>query len=204
MPTTLRGSRIELRVGDVRRPEEIAEHLERIGFERVPMVDDVAQFSVRGGIFDIYGFGMADPVRLEFWGDEIIELRHFDLHNQRSTRVADVAIILPVDGHLPDESEEFERVSVSSLWPPETIVVFPSDAHVEPELQRTWDEAQHHLDLARRRGEDVPKRDELFRPPAETMADLREFSTIAVIPGAGTGAGSSSLRAPAPNPTSSR
>jgi transcription-repair coupling factor (superfamily II helicase) len=191
LPTALRGSRIELRKGDVRRPEEIAEHLERIGFERVPMVDDVAQFSVRGGIFDIYSFGMADPVRLEFWGDEIIELRHFDLHSQRSTRVADVAVILPVDGHVPDEEEdEFERVSVSALWPPETIVVLPSDAHVEPELQRTWDEAQHHLDLARRRGEDVPKRDELFRSPTETMAELREFSTISIIPGAGTGADS--------------
>ena len=191
LPTTLRGSRLELRKGDVRRPEEIAEHLERIGFERVPMVDDVAQFSVRGGIFDIYSFGMADPVRLEFWGDEIIELRHFDLHSQRSTRAAEVAVVLPVDGHVPDEEEnEFERVSVSSLWPPETIVVFPSGEHIEPELQRTWDEAQHHLDLARRRGEDVLKRDELFRSPTETMAELREFSTISIIPGAGTGADS--------------
>jgi hypothetical protein len=38
------------------------------------MVDDVAQFSVRGGIFDIYGSALSDPVRLEFWGDEIVEL----------------------------------------------------------------------------------------------------------------------------------
>jgi len=189
LPTTLRAARLELRKGDVRRPEEIAEHLERVGFERVPMVDDVAQFSVRGGIFDIYSFGMADPVRLEFWGDEIIELRHFDLHSQRSTREAGVAIILPVDGHVPDEeTDEFERVSIPSLWPPETIVVLPSDAHIEPELQRTWDEAQHHLDLARRRGEDVPKRDELFQSPGDVVGALREFGTIAVVPGAGTGA----------------
>jgi transcription-repair coupling factor (superfamily II helicase) len=189
LPTTLRGARIEIRKGDVRRLEEIAEHLERIGFERVPMVDDVAQFSVRGGIFDIYSFGMADPVRLEFWGDEIIELRHFDLHSQRSTRVADVAIILPVDGQVPDEDEnEFERVSLTSLWPPETILLVPGDEHIAPELQRTWDEAQHHLDLARRRGEDVPRRDELFQPPADALRDLTEFGTIAVVPGAGTGA----------------
>jgi transcription-repair coupling factor (superfamily II helicase) len=188
LPTTLRGARLELRRGDVRRPEEIAAHLERIGFERVPMVDDVAQFSVRGGIFDIYGFGMADPVRMEFWGDEIVELRHFDLVTQRSTRAAEVAIILPVDGHAPDDDDEFERVSVASLWPPDTIVVSPGDSHVEPELQRTWDEAQHHLDLARRRGEDVPRRDELFQPPAEAAASLNEFGTIAVLPGAGTGA----------------
>ena len=189
LPTTLRAARLELRKGDVRRPEEIAEHLEQVGFERVPMVDDVAQFSVRGGIFDIYSFGMADPVRLEFWGDEIIELRHFDLLSQRSTREADVAIVLPVDGHVSeDESSEFERVSVPSLWPPETIVILPSDAHIEPELQRTWDEAQHHLDLARRRGEDVPRRDELFQSPGDAMQSLRDFGTIAVVPGAGTGA----------------
>jgi transcription-repair coupling factor (superfamily II helicase) len=189
LPTTLRAARLELRKGDVRRPEEIAEHLERVGFERVPMVDDVAQFSVRGGIFDIYSFGMADPVRLEFWGDEIIELRHFDLHSQRSTREADVAIILPVDGHVPDEeTDEFERVSIPSLWPPETIVVLPGDAHIEPELQRTWDEAQHHLDLARRRGEDVPKRDELFQSPTDAMQSLRELATLAIVPGGGTGA----------------
>jgi transcription-repair coupling factor (superfamily II helicase) len=189
LPTTLRSARIEIRKGDVRRPEEIAQHLEQIGFERVPMVEDVAQFSVRGGIFDIYSFGMADPVRLEFWGDEIIELRHFDLHSQRSTRAAEVAVILPVDGQVPDEAEEqFERVSVASLWPPETIVMLPGDAHIEPELQRTWDEAQHHLDLARRRGEDVPRRDELFQPPADVMRGLSEFGTIAVVPGAGTGA----------------
>ena len=72
----------------------------RIGFERVPMVEDVAQFSVRGGIFDIYGFGMAEPVRLEFWGDDITELRHFDLNTQRTTRPAEMALVLPVDGRV--------------------------------------------------------------------------------------------------------
>ncbi|HYW30975.1 MAG TPA: hypothetical protein VE869_05655, partial [Gemmatimonas sp.] len=78
LPKALAGARLELRKGDERRPEALAQHLESIGFERVPMVEDVAQFSVRGGIFDIYSFGMAEPVRLEFWGDEIAELRHFD------------------------------------------------------------------------------------------------------------------------------
>src|SRR6476619_7635334 len=105
LPRALQNARLELRKGDTRRPEDLAAHLESIGFERVQMVEDVAQFSVRGGIFDVYSFGMADPVRMEFWGDEIVELRHFDLLSQRSTRVADVAVILPVDGHVPDESD---------------------------------------------------------------------------------------------------
>ena len=79
-------------------------------------------------------------------------------------------------------------MSVAALWPPDALLVVPGDAHVEPELQRTWDEAQHHLDLARRRGEDVPRRDELFQTPAEAMAALRDFGTIAILPGAGAGA----------------
>ena len=75
LPGAVRAARVELRKGETRRPEALAAHLESIGYERVPMVEDVAQFSVSGGIFDVYGFGMADPVRLEFWGDEITEMR---------------------------------------------------------------------------------------------------------------------------------
>jgi transcription-repair coupling factor (superfamily II helicase) len=106
LPRALAGARLELRKGDVRRPEDLAAHLESIGFERVSMVEDVAQFSVRGGIFDIYSFGMAEPVRLEFWGDDIVELRHFDLNTQRSTRDAELALILPVDGRVQDTDDE--------------------------------------------------------------------------------------------------
>src|SRR5204862_3884135 len=109
MPRALRDLRIELRKGEQHRLSELIEHLESIGFERVPMVEDVAQFSVRGGIFDVYSFGMAEPVRAEFWGDEIVDLRHFDLTSQRSTRAVEMALILPVDGYASVAATEFER-----------------------------------------------------------------------------------------------
>ena len=179
LPRALGSARLELRKGDVKRPEALAEHLESIGFERVPMVDDVAQFSVRGGIFDIYSFGMAEPVRLEFWGDEIVELRHFELGSQRSTRDATVAVILPVDGAGGEMAMGSERVSIVELFPPDTVVVLPDESHIAPELARTWEEAQHHADLARRRGEDVIARDHLFVPPAEVTRALGAFGRIA-------------------------
>jgi transcription-repair coupling factor (superfamily II helicase) len=180
LPGAVRQARLELRQGDVRRPEDLATHLESVGFERVPMVEEVGQFSVRGGIFDIYGFGMADPVRLEFWGDEVAELRHFDLLTQRSTRPAEVAIVLPVDGAPVAESDgaAADRISLGDLWPPDTIVVVPAGAHLEPELQRTWEEAQHHVELARRRGEDSPPREELYQPPDRAVEMLSTFATI--------------------------
>jgi transcription-repair coupling factor (superfamily II helicase) len=186
LPSALRGARLDVRKGDVRRPEDLAAHLESIGFERVPMVEDVAQFSVRGGIFDVYSFGMADPVRLEFWGDEIIELRHFDLNSQRTTRPAELALILPVDGRVQESAGGSERISIPELFTPDTFVVVPAGSSVLPELQRTWDESAHHIDLARRRGEEAPPRDALFRSPSEIAAALARLATFKLLPTAGS------------------
>jgi transcription-repair coupling factor (superfamily II helicase) len=188
MARALAHLRVELRKGGVHRLGDLAKHLEAIGFERVPMVDDVAQFSIRGGIFDVYSFGMAEPVRAEFWGDEIIELKHFDLNSQRSTRAVDFALVLPVDGHAPEDEALTERRSILSLLPPDTVAFIPRGTHVEPELARTWDDAEHHLDLARRRGEDVVRREELFENPAETIKTLSRFGTLrAIEPAEGNG-----------------
>ena len=181
LPAALADLRIELRKGDVRRPRELAEHLERIGFERVPMVEDVAQFSLRGGIFDVYSFGMTDPVRMEFWGDEVVDLRHFDLSSQRSTRTVDLAVVLPIDGQVREDATPGDRLSISALFPPDTLFVYPVGSHLLPELKRTWDEAAHHLDLARRRGEDVDARAELFEAPERAAATLGAFGTLRLV-----------------------
>ena len=181
LPGALADLRLELRKGDTHRPRDLAEHLQRIGFERVPMVEDVAQFSLRGGILDVYSFGMTDPVRLEFWGDEVTDLRHFELSSQRSTRTVDLAVVLPVDGQVKEDVTRGERLSVSALFPPDTLLVHPVGTHLLPELTRTWDEAAHHLDLARRRGEDVDSREELFEAPARAAAVLAAFGTIRLV-----------------------
>jgi transcription-repair coupling factor (superfamily II helicase) len=181
LPGALQDLRIELRKGDVRRPRELADHLERIGFERVPMVDDVAQFSLRGGILDVYSFGMTDPVRMEFWGDEVVDLRHFELASQRSTRAVDLAVVLPVDGQVREEATPGDRLSISALFPPDTLLVYPTGTHLQPELQRTWDEAAHHIDLARRRGEDADSREELFESPEVAGATLSAFGALRLV-----------------------
>jgi transcription-repair coupling factor (superfamily II helicase) len=197
MPRALQDLRVELRKGASHRLGELASHLEQIGFDRVPMVEDVAQFSIRGGIFDVYSFGMAEPVRAEFWGDEIVDLRHFDLATQRSSRAVDFALVLPVDGHVTEDGDGGDRASIVSLFPPDTLLVMPRGSHVEPELRRTWGDAQHHIDLARRRGEDAPPRDDLFESPDTTLKALRAFGTISAIdPGDGDAEVTFPLRPP--------
>ena len=127
---------------------------------------------VREVAVDIYSFGMAEPVRLEFWGDDIVELRHFDLNTQRSTRDADLALILPVDVRVEDSDVPVERVTLPDLWPPDALVVMPSGSAVLPELVRTWEEAAHHIELARRRFEEFVKRDTLFMAPPDMASRL--------------------------------
>ncbi len=56
----------------------------------------MAEFSVRGGILDVYGFGMAVPARLEWWGDDVSSIRGFDLTTQRSLQELDEVTVLPV------------------------------------------------------------------------------------------------------------
>src|SRR3954470_4158886 len=121
---------------------------------------------------------MAEPVRLEFWGGVITDLPHLDLISQRSTRDAEVALILPVDGQISGGDVEPDRSSIRALFPPDTLLVIPQGTHITPELERTWAEAQHHIDLARRRGEDTPSRDELFEAPETTLRALAAYGTL--------------------------
>lgn len=182
LPRALATARLEVTRGDTKRIEELAAHLDRVGFERTQLVEDVAQYAIRGGIVDIYGFGMAQPMRLEFFGDEISEIRPFDLLTQRSSGAVERLVILPVESvGSDDDATEDTRTSLPALWPPETLVVRADGARLRPELVRTWEEALHHAELARRRGEEVVTRDTLFENPERTLSRLKAFPTVELV-----------------------
>src|SRR6184192_2254565 len=90
VPAALAGVRLVLETGPGvggRGPgglTDVVSRLSAMGYARVPTVTEVAHFSVRGGILDVYGFGMAAPTRVEWSGDDIVSLRPFDLDSQRS------------------------------------------------------------------------------------------------------------------------
>ncbi len=182
LPRALAESRLEIVRGMTLRIADLTAHLERVGFVRVPLVEDVAQYAVRGGIVDIYGFGMTAPVRLEFWGDDVTEVRAFDLFTQRSLGPAERVVVLPVETTVTAADVGEERTSLPALWPPDTLVVRAAGTHARAELVRTWDEASHHAELARRRGEEVAGREALFEPPDVTLRRLDAFPTMVIVP----------------------
>jgi len=84
-PDALAAGRLELAVGDEHDIGDLTAWLVDAGFERVEQVDQQGEFARRGGIVDIFPAGMAQPVRVEFFGDQVDSIRRFDLDTQRST-----------------------------------------------------------------------------------------------------------------------
>lgn len=75
--------------------EDIIKKLVKIGYINRAQVDGIGQFSKRGGILDIYSPCDKNPVRIEFWGDEIDSIAYFDLDSQRREGVIDFITIVP-------------------------------------------------------------------------------------------------------------
>lgn len=79
--------------------EEVVEYLEAAGYRRSEPVEMVGDYSVRGGILDIFPAEEPNPVRIEFFGDEIESMRHFDSGTQRSLQTVPESTILPLLEH---------------------------------------------------------------------------------------------------------
>ena len=72
-----------LKLGESIDQKELLERLVKLGYKRSTMVSDIGEFSIRGDIADIYTLE-ENPIRIEFWGDEIVDIRYFDNETQKS------------------------------------------------------------------------------------------------------------------------
>ena len=87
---------LELRVGEELPLDAIETHLQSIGYERRDPVEMVGEYSIRGGILDVFPADSSRPLRVEFFGDEIESIRRFDVETQRSVVKVAEARILPL------------------------------------------------------------------------------------------------------------
>ena len=197
VPGALESMRLVLAAGGGKRETrnvsltDVVRQLQDMGYARVPTVTEVAQFSVRGGILDVYGFGMAAPARIEWWGDEIVSLRAFDLDTQRSGEAIEGVTVLPVrtegggaggvgSQHAAPPQGTERRQSLLDLLPGDALLVLERESTLEQEVDRAWSEAAHHLEVARRLGEEPPARDEIFLEPRCWRERLETFARVAL------------------------
>jgi transcription-repair coupling factor (superfamily II helicase) len=95
LPEDLLTKTIELRVGESIDIESVSQQLSSLGFKRLPQVEEVGSYSIRGGIVDVFPYSYADPIRIELLGDRIESLRRFAVFDQRSIQKTEKALILP-------------------------------------------------------------------------------------------------------------
>ena len=92
---------LTLTVGARMEPETLCARLVAAGYSRGTLVEGVGQFSVRGGIVDVFSPAADLPVRIEFFGDEVDTMGAFDPVTQRRTENVEELVILPVAEVLP-------------------------------------------------------------------------------------------------------
>lgn len=102
---------LSLRKGQQVDRDSLAEKLSIMGYRREPVVSQVGDMAIRGGILDIFSPLSDKPVRIELWGDEVYSLRLFDPQTQRSGPDTDEGTILPVTELLLDPGQRREAES---------------------------------------------------------------------------------------------
>ena len=147
-PETLRRAVYELTDASSCPPEEAEEALLRCGYTRCEQVEGPGQYARRGGILDFFSPADSEPVRVEFWGDDVDSMAHFDVSTQRRGEPMHVCRILPAVETLPSLASGGVRT-------------------LAKEIGKFADTYQK-----RRRGENAVKLAETMRADAEKLANL--------------------------------
>ncbi len=96
---------IHLKTGDIIEPLHLRELLYQSGYSSMQRVDEPFYFSKRGGVIDVYSIQYDQPIRIEFFDDEIESIRFYDRNTQRSLEHIDEVTILPATDILYDDKE---------------------------------------------------------------------------------------------------
>ncbi|MCK6483558.1 MAG: transcription-repair coupling factor [Phycisphaerae bacterium] len=150
-PAALERNAITLRVGQTIDPNQIVAWLADRGFARLDQVEQAGDFALRGGILDVFHSAAVDPLRFEFFGDEIESIRTFNVSTMRSSgELNEVRISLPprlADGEQAAQARGADSDTRNEEWvasffdylPSDVIVVIHEPADVQ-EMGRTLKE----------------------------------------------------------------
>jgi transcription-repair coupling factor (superfamily II helicase) len=133
-------------IGDDRGLDKLSDILATYGYERVYEVQNKGEFAIRGGIFDVFGPGMANPVRLEFDGDEVVSARSFSLVDQVSTGPIEQIVVYPIREASGESATILDYLPKSSAiffiepaaWPVDVERIASPEATVISSIAAGW------------------------------------------------------------------
>jgi transcription-repair coupling factor (superfamily II helicase) len=137
-PADARPEPIELRAGAETGVDGLAEELALAGYARVERVDDRGQFAVRGGLIDAFPTTGREPLRIEFFGDEVESIRAFSPFTQRALHPVDACTIFPAAERRVDLLDPEQEGVPDDLVP---VLDRPPDFVFQPDdVRRVWEE----------------------------------------------------------------
>ncbi|MBE5872398.1 MAG: transcription-repair coupling factor [Lachnospiraceae bacterium] len=116
--------RIFLQDDSVVEEQALAARLVTLGYEKTYQVEEPGQFSIRGGIIDVFDLTQENPYRIELWGDEVESLRSFDVLSQRSIEELSAITIYPATELILSESRKREGLKRIEKEAGETAAAF--------------------------------------------------------------------------------
>lgn len=171
---------LEIKVGQELGQEFIVEILESYGFEREDYVFEPGQYAIRGGLLDVFSFAHDMPYRIEFFGDEIDNIRTFDTVEQISKdKVKRVSLIPNIQRQLLTE----EQVSFLEYLSPNTLVIARNVGFVEADLHRLYQKAETaYTSLMGDSGGGAASKEptDLYFSPDAFRSELKAFSLVEI------------------------
>lgn len=177
-PEVLNQSRIEVKKGEKLDADFVIQVLVEYGFERADFVYEPGQFSIRGGIIDLFSFGNELPYRIELFDDEVETIRTFDPTTQLSQKNLSSLSIVP---NLSTRFRQDQKVSLFGILPPKTILWIKDYQFLLDRLQYCFERAEQFagkltaLDTSELR---EIFRDRAFLYPGDVAEDIAEFTQI--------------------------
>ena len=162
----------ELKIGGVYDLNQLAEDLSAAGYVRCEQVEGVGQFALRGGILDVFSPLMAEPVRCEFFDDEVDSLGSFDILSQRRTKNLESALLLPAAELLPGA----EQASVFDYFPANALLCLSEAGRVGERVKNVLWQAREDTESLLAAGEKDGDLTALLLSQSEWLEQLDRFA----------------------------
>ena len=154
------------------------EILVEYGFERTDFVYEPGQFSIRGGIFDIFSYGNEWPYRIEFFGDDVESIRLFDPSTQLSQKNVSKLVIIP---HVNKKFDQEEKLSILEIISNNAVIFLADHSVLLDSLQTCFEKAEDVASKLKYLDDDEKNdfiRDRAFIQPARVVELMHTFPII--------------------------
>jgi len=175
---------VRIQWGDLLDPAKLGDRLQAAGYTREPIVEARGEFSVRGGIIDIYPLNAEFPLRIDLFGEEIESIRTFDIQTQRSLDDlgTEANLIIP-PARFKSQMLSYiqEGGALETLFehlPEDTLVLLESPERFQEVCSYYENAIDRQYEIAKKNREDAPEPDKLIVRAEALPRRLERFRRI--------------------------